>query len=97
MNQVAFLKFDYYLGRSVDAEDPNGVTSSGYYDDVLDRPKTVIRASNQSAPLQSQSVFSYDDAKAKHVTAGAESQQAVQSEIDRYNQAKGQASGGKSW
>jgi limonene 1,2-monooxygenase len=41
--------------------------------------------------------FSYDDAKAKHVTAGAESQQAVQSEIDKYNRAKGQASGGKSW
>ena len=43
-------------------------------------------------------VASYDDAKAKHETAGAESAKAVMSEIDKYNQAKGQAAGGgKSW
>jgi limonene 1,2-monooxygenase len=36
-------------------------------------------------------VTSYDDATAKHATAGAESAQAVQNEIDRYAQAKGQA------
>ncbi len=43
-------------------------------------------------------VASYDDAKAKHETAGAESAQAVMTEIDKYNQAKGQAAGGgKSW
>ncbi len=40
-------------------------------------------------------VASYDDAKAKHETAGAESAQAVMSEIDKYNQAKGQAAGGR--
>jgi hypothetical protein len=33
-------------------------------------------------------VASYDNATAKHATAGAESAQAVQAELDRYNQAK---------
>ena len=43
-------------------------------------------------------IASYDDAKAKHETAGAESAQAVLTEIDQYNQARGQAAGGgKSW
>jgi len=41
-------------------------------------------------------IASYDAAKSKHETAGAESQAAVLGEIDRYNQAKGKA-GGKSW
>jgi limonene 1,2-monooxygenase len=35
--------------------------------------------------------FSYDDAKAKHKTAGEESKQAVLTEIERYEQAKGRA------
>ena len=42
-------------------------------------------------------VASYDNATAKHATAGAESAQAVQSEIDRYSQAKNKAAGGKAW
>lgn len=42
-------------------------------------------------------VASYDSATAKHETAGAESAQAVQTEIDRYAQAKGQTAGAKSW
>ena len=45
----------------------------------------------------SQRVASYDDAKSKRGTAGAESQQAVQTEIERYTKAKGQPSGGKAW
>jgi limonene 1,2-monooxygenase len=36
-------------------------------------------------------VASYDDAKSKHETAGAESAQAVMTEIERYNQAKARA------
>jgi len=60
-NQSAFLQFDYYLGKPVDAEDVNGITSSGYYDDVLDRPTKVIRAYAVSG-LQNQTTFSYDDA-----------------------------------
>ena len=42
-------------------------------------------------------VASYDNATAKHATAGAESAQAVQSEIERYAQAKGKAAGAKAW
>ena len=38
-------------------------------------------------------VASYDNATAKHATAGAESAQAVQAEIDRYSQAKEKAAG----
>jgi len=40
---------------------------------------------------------SYDDAKAKHETAGEESKQAVLTEIERYDQAKGKASAAKAW
>ncbi len=42
-------------------------------------------------------VASYDNATAKHETAGAESQKAVESEIERYAAAKGKAAGGKAW
>ena len=38
-------------------------------------------------------VASYDNATAKHATAGAESAQAVQAEIERYSQAKEKAAG----
>jgi YD repeat-containing protein len=60
--QTAYMQFDYYLGRPVDAEDANGVTYSGYSDsEPLDRTTKVIRAANQGAPLKSQTTFSYDD------------------------------------
>ena len=36
-------------------------------------------------------VASYDNAKAKHKTAGAESAQAVMSEIEKYKRAKAKA------
>jgi limonene 1,2-monooxygenase len=46
-------------------------------------------------------VASYDNATAKHETAGAESAKAVLGEIERYEQAKGQpkgkAAGAKAW
>jgi hypothetical protein len=60
-NQVVFAQFDYYLGKPVNGEDANGVVSSGYYNDLLDRPTQVIRASNQSATIRRQTLFSYDD------------------------------------
>ncbi len=41
--------------------------------------------------------WSYDDATAKHETAGAESAQAVMREIERYNEAKGIKPAGKAW
>jgi limonene 1,2-monooxygenase len=41
--------------------------------------------------------WSYDDAKAKHETAGAESKAAVLGEIEKYQQAKGKAGTPKAW
>jgi RHS repeat-associated protein len=60
--QTAYAQFDYYTGRPVDGEDANGVVSSGYYGDALDRPTQVIRAANQSVSVKSQTSFAYDDA-----------------------------------
>jgi limonene 1,2-monooxygenase len=42
-------------------------------------------------------VWSYDDAAAKHDTAGAQSAEAVQTEIDKYNAAKGKTAGPRGW
>jgi limonene 1,2-monooxygenase len=42
-------------------------------------------------------VWSYDDATEKHATAGAQSQAAVLSEIEKYNPAKGKAPTPKAW
>ncbi len=42
-------------------------------------------------------VVSYDDATARHETAGAESKEAVLSEIERYNEAKGIKPGTRAW
>jgi len=60
MNQSAFAQYDYYLGHAVDGEDMNGVVSSGYFDDALDRPTKVIRDYNNLAAT-SKIEFSYDD------------------------------------
>jgi hypothetical protein len=57
LGQTAYMQFDYYLGRPVDAEDANGTTYSGYSNnDSLDRPTQVVRAVN-NASLKSQSTF----------------------------------------
>lgn len=60
LGQKVFTKFDYYLGRPVDAEDANGTTYSGYSTDSLDRPTQILRAAN-NASLKSQSTFAYND------------------------------------
>ena len=60
-NHTVYAQFDYYLGQAVDAKDANGVISSAYFNDLLDRPTRVIRAINQGVPIKSQSAFSYDD------------------------------------
>ncbi|HEX3184145.1 MAG TPA: hypothetical protein VHQ94_05080, partial [Pyrinomonadaceae bacterium] len=58
---IAYSQFDYYLGRPVDTEDPNGMISSAYYNDALDRPTQVRRAVQAGGPT-TQITFSYDDA-----------------------------------
>ncbi len=59
---TSYAQFDYYTGQPVDGEDVNGIVFSGYSElDPLDRPTRVIRASNQSASVKSQTTFAYDD------------------------------------
>src|SRR6185503_5520145 len=41
---VAYAQFDYYLGKPVNGEDPNGIVASGAYNDSLDRPTQIKRA-----------------------------------------------------
>ncbi|MEN3329835.1 MAG: hypothetical protein V7638_4642, partial [Acidobacteriota bacterium] len=61
LNQTTYNQFDYYLGQAVDAEDLNGVVSSGAFDDPLDRPTQIILAANQSTAIKNQTSYSYDD------------------------------------
>jgi len=60
LGQVAYTQFDYYLGRPVEVQDANGIISSAYFNDVLDRPTQVIAAVN-NANVKSQTTFTYDD------------------------------------
>jgi RHS repeat-associated protein len=59
LGHSVYAQYDYYLGRVVDGEDANGVTSSAFYNDVLDRPTQVVRAVNTA--VKSQTTFSYND------------------------------------
>ena len=70
LGHVARTQFDYFLGRPVDAEDPNGVKSSLYYEDSLDRPTKAIRAVG-IASLVNQSVITYNDG-AKTITTASD-------------------------
>ncbi len=60
LNHLTFTQFDYHLGRPVDAQDANGIVSTGYSEyDFLDRPTKVIRAFGTGA--QNQTLFGYDE------------------------------------
>jgi len=61
LGQTAYAQFDFYTGRPVNGEDVNGVVSSGFYNDQLDRPTQIIRATNQDVTVKSQTSFTYDD------------------------------------
>jgi RHS repeat-associated protein len=60
LGQMAYTQFEYYLGWPVEIQDANGIVSSGYFNDVLDRPTQVVAAVN-NATVKSQTTFSYDD------------------------------------
>jgi RHS repeat-associated protein len=60
LGHEAYTQFDYYLGRPVDSEDPNGVKSSFYYNDALDRPTKGI--GGVGTGVQAQANVFYDDA-----------------------------------
>jgi YD repeat-containing protein len=61
LQHKTYTQYDYYIGRAVDAEDENGVISSGEYEDALDRPTQLIGADNVTA-LRHQTTFAYNDA-----------------------------------
>ena len=56
---ISYAQFDYYLGRPVNAEDPNGIVASGSYADSLDRPTQIKRARGTGA--ENQTTFEYED------------------------------------
>jgi YD repeat-containing protein len=58
-NHIAYVQFDYFLSRPVNAEDANGIVASGSYNDSLDRPTQIKRAVGTSA--ENQTSFAYDD------------------------------------
>lgn len=60
MGHTTYVQYDYYIGRPVNSEDPNGVISSASYADILNRTKQLIYAVND--PLtKRQTSFDYDD------------------------------------
>jgi RHS repeat-associated protein len=69
LGHIAYTQYDFYLGNSVDSEDPNGVIDSSYCDDSLDRLSKVIRAANKVATRR-QTLYSYDDTNRVITTTG---------------------------
>ncbi|HEX5875422.1 MAG TPA: RHS repeat-associated core domain-containing protein [Pyrinomonadaceae bacterium] len=59
LDHVAYVQFDYYISNPVDAEDVNGIVTSGYFDDALDRPTQIRRAVGTA--IQNQTTFAYDN------------------------------------
>lgn len=59
LNQYSYAQYDYYLSRAVDVEDLNGILTSGYFSDSLDRPTEIRRAVGTSAA--NHTVFGYDE------------------------------------
>jgi RHS repeat-associated protein len=58
-NHTTFSQFDFYLPTAIDDEDANGIVTSRYFNDSLDRPTQVRRAVGTAA--QSQTTIAYDD------------------------------------
>jgi RHS repeat-associated protein len=60
IGHTTYAKYDYHLGKLVDAEDQNEVVTSFSYDDPLDRRTQVVHASN-IASLKNQTTYIYND------------------------------------
>ncbi|HEU4509335.1 MAG TPA: RHS repeat-associated core domain-containing protein [Pyrinomonadaceae bacterium] len=60
MNFTTYYQFDFYIGQAVDCQDVNGIVSSAYFNDLLDRPSQLIAASSNTT-LKTQTSFAYDD------------------------------------
>jgi RHS repeat-associated protein len=61
LGQIGFSQFDYYLGKAVDVEDINGVVSSTWFEDQLERLTRLILANNQATSARTQTIFNYND------------------------------------
>ncbi|NOT63483.1 MAG: RHS repeat-associated core domain-containing protein [Acidobacteria bacterium] len=61
LNHIAYTQYDYCLGGPVDTEDPNGIKSSLYYNEALDRPTQERRHATSSTAFYSQTSIAYDD------------------------------------
>jgi RHS repeat-associated protein len=61
LGHTTFTQYDYYLGKLVDTEDPNGVDTAFFYNDALNRLTQVVRSANIAA-TNNQTTFSYNDA-----------------------------------
>jgi hypothetical protein len=61
LNQNAFTQYDYYLGKPVNGEDPNGIVASGRYDDPLERPTGLDVGIFTGSQLQHHTSFAYND------------------------------------
>jgi len=59
LGHITYAQYDYYRGLMVDTEDPNGIVTSTYYNDVFDRQTQIVYAANR--PEQTQTTTSYDD------------------------------------
>ncbi len=61
LSHTSYSQYSYYLGEIINSEDINGVVSSSYFADLLDRPTQIVLAANIPA-LRQQKHFIYDDA-----------------------------------
>jgi YD repeat-containing protein len=65
LDHMAYIQYDYYIGRPVNSENANGVVSSVTYNDALDRPTQGIQARNvrdSGVPVERrQTTIAYDD------------------------------------
>ncbi len=65
LGHEAYTQFDYFLGRSVNSEDVNGIVSSVAYSDNLDRPTQGIQArykvGSGVTSARRQTLFAYND------------------------------------
>src|SRR5581483_6374738 len=61
LGQSAQTQFDYYLGKSVDVLDSNGVATSLFYNDSMDRQTQVISNATSLGGSKKQASLAYDD------------------------------------
>ena len=65
LGHTAYTQYDYYTGKTVNSQGPNGVVSSIAYNDVLDRPTQGIQARYMVGvgvpAMRRQTTITYDD------------------------------------